>query len=183
MGKTVESFRLALEGEINRWSGFARALRKPDLEAFEELMDMCRNNAMAAGNACNPIIFEPMAMFIRLAQQQKLRELEYNLNEVLWEKSVPKKTIQKPLTIPEKPSPRLKANYKVQIKNLEDEDMMKKQSTLFPENEVKVIAELDFIEAERLACQFKAVVEAQCDRIEVAGSRERWLLNYFLLSN
>ena len=30
MGKTVESFRMALEGEINRWSGFARALRKPD---------------------------------------------------------------------------------------------------------------------------------------------------------
>ena len=23
MGKTVESFRIALEGEINRWSGFA----------------------------------------------------------------------------------------------------------------------------------------------------------------
>ena len=54
-----------------------------------------------------------------------------------------------------------------------DEDMMKKQSTLFPENEVKVIAELDLKEAERLACQFKAVVEAQCDRIEVAGSIRR----------
>ena len=27
MGKTVESFRIALEGEIIRWSGFARALQ------------------------------------------------------------------------------------------------------------------------------------------------------------
>jgi hypothetical protein len=45
MGKTVESFRMALEGEINRWSGFARALRKPDREAFDELMDMCRTYA------------------------------------------------------------------------------------------------------------------------------------------
>jgi hypothetical protein len=27
MGKTVESFRIALEGEISRWSDFARALR------------------------------------------------------------------------------------------------------------------------------------------------------------
>jgi hypothetical protein len=42
MGKTVESFRMALEGEISRWSGFAHALRKPDREAFDELMDMCR---------------------------------------------------------------------------------------------------------------------------------------------
>ena len=34
MGKTVESFRMALEGEINRWSGFARALRKPERKYF-----------------------------------------------------------------------------------------------------------------------------------------------------
>ena len=60
VGETVESYRMALESEINRWNGFARALRKDDREAFEELMDSCRNNAMAAGNATNPIIFEPM---------------------------------------------------------------------------------------------------------------------------
>jgi hypothetical protein len=48
MGKTVESYRMALEGEIIRWNGFARALRKDDREAFEEMMDMFRNNAMAA---------------------------------------------------------------------------------------------------------------------------------------
>ena len=58
MGRTVESYRIALESEINRWNGFARALRKDDREASEELMDMCRSNAMASGNACNPIIFE-----------------------------------------------------------------------------------------------------------------------------
>ena len=46
MDKTVESFRIALEGEINRWSGFARALRKPDREAFDEIKDMCRNKAV-----------------------------------------------------------------------------------------------------------------------------------------
>ena len=84
MGKTVESFRMALEGEINRWSGFANALRKPEREAFDELMDMCRSYASESSNATNPIIFEPMAMSILLAQQKKLRELEYKLNDVLW---------------------------------------------------------------------------------------------------
>ena len=79
VGKTVESYRMALESEINRWNGFARALRKEDREAFDELMEMCRNNAMAAGNACNPIIFEPMVMSILLCQQKKLRKLEHNL--------------------------------------------------------------------------------------------------------
>ena len=29
MGKTVDSYRMALEGEIERWSGF-NALRKPE---------------------------------------------------------------------------------------------------------------------------------------------------------
>ena len=79
MGKTVESFRIALEGEINRWSGFARALRKPDREAFDELMDMCRSYASESNCATNPIIFEPMVMSILLGQQKKLRKLEHNL--------------------------------------------------------------------------------------------------------
>ena len=74
MGKTVDSYRIVLEQEISRWSGFARALRKEDREAFEELMDMCRNNAMASGNACTPIIFEPMIMSILLFQQKRIRE-------------------------------------------------------------------------------------------------------------
>ena len=50
---------------------------------------------------------------------------------------------------------------------------MKKQSTLFPENKVAVIAELDLNEAESLANQLKTTVSAQCDRIEVAGSIRR----------
>jgi hypothetical protein len=82
MGKTVESYRMALEGEISRWNGFARALRKDDREAFEELMDNCRNNAMAAGNATNPIIFEPMVMSILLAQQKRIRYLEQKLQTI-----------------------------------------------------------------------------------------------------
>jgi hypothetical protein len=47
MGKTVESYRLALESEISRWNGIDRALRKVDREAFEEMRNICRNNAMA----------------------------------------------------------------------------------------------------------------------------------------
>ena len=80
VGKTVESYRMALESEINRWNSFARALRKDDREAFDELMDLCRNNAMAAGNATNPIVFEPMTMSILLVQQKRIINLEKKLN-------------------------------------------------------------------------------------------------------
>ena len=86
MGKTVEAYRMALEAEIHRWDGFVRALRKDDREAFEQLMDMCRNNGMASGAACDPIIFEPIVMSILLAQQKKLRELEDKLNDAVWQK-------------------------------------------------------------------------------------------------
>ena len=78
---------MALEFEIGRWKGFKKALcDKEDQETFEGLMDMCRNNAMASSNACNPVIFEPMAMSILLAQQKKLQQLQYRVNEVIWQK-------------------------------------------------------------------------------------------------
>jgi hypothetical protein len=86
MGKTVESYRIALEQEISRWNGFARALRKDDKEAFDELMDMCRSFASESSNTTQPVIFEPMVMSIILVQQQKMRELNYKLYEVLWQK-------------------------------------------------------------------------------------------------
>ena len=82
MGKTVESYRIALEDEIQRWSGFAKALRNDDLEAFEQLMDACRSHASAASNATRPVMFEPMAMSILLFQQKRLIKLEKELNAV-----------------------------------------------------------------------------------------------------
>ena len=51
--------------------------------------------------------------------------------------------------------------------------MMKKQSTLFPQDAAKIIAELDLREAEKTAAQIKATVEAQCELLEVAGSIRR----------
>ena len=79
MGKTVESYRMALESEIGRWNGFDRALRKADREAFGELMDMCRSYASESSNATNPIVFEPMIISILLAQQVKIRQIECKL--------------------------------------------------------------------------------------------------------
>ena len=82
MGKTVESYRMALEDEISRWSGFAKALRLEDKEAFNALMDACRSYASAGSNATNPILFEPMVMSILLSQQVKISRLEKALDAV-----------------------------------------------------------------------------------------------------
>ncbi|MCW3995058.1 MAG: hypothetical protein NWE98_02770 [Candidatus Bathyarchaeota archaeon] len=76
MGKTVESYRIALEDEIRRWKGFEKALRAEDREAFKALMDACRSYASAGSNATQPILFEPMVISILLAQQKKINQLE-----------------------------------------------------------------------------------------------------------
>ena len=80
MGKTVESYRLAVENEINRWSSFSKALRVDDKVAFEALMDACRSYASAGSNAAKPIIFEPVIMSILLSQQKRIMQLEKNLD-------------------------------------------------------------------------------------------------------
>jgi DNA polymerase (family 10) len=51
--------------------------------------------------------------------------------------------------------------------------MMRKQSTLFPENEVPVLAELALKDAEKTVNQIKTLVGTHCDKIEVAGSIRR----------
>jgi DNA polymerase/3'-5' exonuclease PolX len=51
--------------------------------------------------------------------------------------------------------------------------MIKKQSTLFPQEAVKIVAELDLKEAEKIAAPVKAAVETLCDQIEIAGSIRR----------
>jgi len=80
MGKTVETYRMALDDEISRWKGFANALRKEDREAFEALMDACRGYASAGSNSVQPILFEPMIMSMILSQQVRLQRLEKKLD-------------------------------------------------------------------------------------------------------
>jgi hypothetical protein len=91
MGKTVESYRIALDIEVQSWSGFAKALRSEDREAFEQLMDMCRSYASAGSNATRPVLFEAMAMSILLFHQKKLLRLEKELNALKQSPSQPQK--------------------------------------------------------------------------------------------
>jgi hypothetical protein len=82
LGKTVESYRMALDDEIHRWNGFAKALRAEEREAFENLMDACRSYASAGSNATNPVLFEPMAISIMLNQQMQLKKLQKEIDAI-----------------------------------------------------------------------------------------------------
>ena len=51
--------------------------------------------------------------------------------------------------------------------------MMRKQSTLFPHDQIPILAELDLAEAEKTANQVKSLVCVLCEMIEIAGSIRR----------
>jgi len=78
----MESYRMALDREVQRWSGFARALRKEDRAAFDQLMDICRNYASAGSNATRPVLFEAMVMSVLLHHQKVLSKPENEINAV-----------------------------------------------------------------------------------------------------
>ncbi|MEM2947213.1 MAG: hypothetical protein QXN96_03120 [Candidatus Bathyarchaeia archaeon] len=82
MGRTVPSYRQALEAEIARWDGFRRALRGKELEAFDKMMNACKVYASAGGMATRPVLAEAMFMSILLSQQKELMEIRESLERL-----------------------------------------------------------------------------------------------------
>jgi len=73
---------MALENEIKKWDGFSKALRNDDREAFEQMMNACRNYASAGSNATRPVLLEAMFMSILLAQQKALTEIKRDIARI-----------------------------------------------------------------------------------------------------
>ena len=82
MGRTVPSFRQALETEINRWENFRKALRDKDVEAFDKMMNACRTYASAGGSATRPILAEAMFMSVLLNQEKEIMEIRESLERL-----------------------------------------------------------------------------------------------------
>jgi galactose-1-phosphate uridylyltransferase len=79
---------MALEFEIESWKPFRRSLQsQEDLEAFDQLMDACRNNAMAGSAATRPEVFEAAVMTILLSQTKRICALEEQLNIAMAEEA------------------------------------------------------------------------------------------------
>ncbi len=82
MGRTVASYRQALENEIKKWEGFRKALRAEDREAFDQMMSECRLHASAGTMATRPVLSEAMFMSILLEQQKVLQEIKRKLGAI-----------------------------------------------------------------------------------------------------
>jgi hypothetical protein len=82
MGRTVISYRQAIEKEIEKWKGFRKGLRAKDAEAFDLMMNACRNYASAGSMATRPVILEAMLMSILLQQQKAIMEIKERIGKI-----------------------------------------------------------------------------------------------------
>lgn len=82
MGRTVASYRQALEAEISKWEGLRKALRMSDVEAFDRMMNACRMYASAGSMATRPVLLEAMFMSILLSQEREIAHLKEKLDRI-----------------------------------------------------------------------------------------------------
>lgn len=75
MGRTIPSYRMAIDIEIAKWKTFRDALRKPEREIFENMLLRSKLYASAGGMAVRPIVLEAMFMSILLDHHKRLLEL------------------------------------------------------------------------------------------------------------
>ncbi|MBI2936657.1 MAG: hypothetical protein HYY22_00465 [Thaumarchaeota archaeon] len=81
MGRTVPSFRMALEDEIRSWKPFEKVLRGGDRCALQEMFNVARCNASASSSAVRLFRFEGLFMSVLLEHQLRLAEAGCRLEQ------------------------------------------------------------------------------------------------------
>ena len=75
MGRTVPTYRLALERMAQQWSEFRRALRREDREAFDSLVNRARMHSSAATYAISVDPSESAFLSMLLEHEKELMRL------------------------------------------------------------------------------------------------------------
>ena len=82
MGRTVPSFRPALEHEIESWKDYKRALRPEDQIVFDKLMNFARIHADAGSLAARPMLSEHLFISFAIEQEKKIDALMGHIQEL-----------------------------------------------------------------------------------------------------
>ena len=82
MGRTVPSFRPALEHEIESWKDFKRALRSEEQRIFNKLMNYARIHADAGSLSARPMLSEVLFIAFAIEQEKKIEILEKKVKEL-----------------------------------------------------------------------------------------------------
>src|ERR671918_1909390 len=74
MGRTIPSFRIALEMEQAEWKPFRNALDKSDRKKFDDMWDIPRWYVSACSNSVQYVRLHPILMSILLYDYKKLTQ-------------------------------------------------------------------------------------------------------------
>lgn len=81
MGRTIPSWRMVAEAEIEKLKKFRDSLRFEDKLIFEDLLNQAKLYASAAGSLASPVKEVPLIFSILFAHHKKLTEFERRLEE------------------------------------------------------------------------------------------------------
>ena len=79
MGRTVPTFTMVIQAEMETWSKFRRGLRKEDQDALDELFRAARMQLASSAYAARPIPFESIVMSMLIMQQRMIKDLQQRL--------------------------------------------------------------------------------------------------------
>jgi hypothetical protein len=82
IGRTVPSFRPALEHEIESWKDFKRALRPEEQKIFDKLMNYARIHADAGSLSARPLLSEILFFSFAIEQEKRIVMLERKVAEL-----------------------------------------------------------------------------------------------------
>jgi len=82
MGRTVLSYRQALNREMDSWNEYRRGLSPGDQACFDEVANLARQHADASSLAARPVVVEDVFMSAIVGLVAKLKVLEAHVNEL-----------------------------------------------------------------------------------------------------
>ncbi|HUK28809.1 MAG TPA: hypothetical protein VLV31_10325 [Candidatus Acidoferrales bacterium] len=81
MGRTIPSWRMVVEDEVEKLKRFQEFLRQEDKAIFEDMLNQCKLLASAASVMASPIKQIPLILSILFAHHKKLIQLEKRFEE------------------------------------------------------------------------------------------------------
>ena len=81
MGRTIPSWRMVVEAEVEKLKRFKEFLGQEDKVIFEDMLNRCRLLASAASVMASPQKQIPLIISMLFAHHKKLAELEKRLEE------------------------------------------------------------------------------------------------------
>jgi hypothetical protein len=82
MGRTIPSYRYALEKEIGSWKIYREGLKPPYRQHFDNIMLYARKHSDAGSLSARMFISESLFLSALIEQQKNLEKLEKNLYRI-----------------------------------------------------------------------------------------------------